>query len=123
VSIRQYYSFPTGATRQVLFRGPVSFYVNDGGGWDLVGTYMVNYQYNTVGFGPDWVDVEVERDFYWPNAIGLHGGLEFGLSDNGGVDSTLEEIYSVEYTYNTPAADRTACPADETCVVNVRPKN
>jgi hypothetical protein len=123
VSIRQYYSYSTGATRQVLFRGPISFYVNDGGGWDLVGTYMVNYQYNTVGFGPDWEDVEVQRDFYWPNPIGLHGGLEFGVSDNGGVDSTLEEIYSVKYTYSVPAADRTACPSGETCVVNVRPKN
>lgn len=122
VRINQYYFYATGGTYQKLYRGPVSFYVNDGGGWDLVGTTMITSSVNSAGFSPAYLDVTTSLSFYWPNPIGLHGGKEFGLSDDG-VNSTILEIVWVKHTYNTPAADRTACPADETCVANVRPRN
>lgn len=99
----------------------VSPWFNDGGGWDEGPAIVISAE----GFGPSDLTgpqaVDATVPVVWANAIGQHGGDEWGVSYESG--GSLTDFVSVQYTKQSATGTRTGSPNGETATVLVIPKN
>lgn len=99
---------------------------NDGGGWDTGPTITISvldalgYQYSSTNIStPQAFDVTVA--VAWGNAIGQHGGTEWGVSYVSG--GSLTDFVSVQYTKQSASGVRTGSPNGEVATLAVLPRN
>lgn len=99
----------------------LSTWFNDGGGWDEGPSIYIEY------FAQDIINqtgnVAFDETFAvnWANAIGQHGGYEWGASHESG--GALTDLFSVQYTKQSATGVRTGSPNGETATILVIPKN
>lgn len=134
------YTFTVTGNVTVLssnFRGPwihttsysVEAFINDGGGWESVGTAIISTNNITSGFIPNG---QFDQSDSYPfsrtftvnfgDPIGSHGGYEFGASTYYGTGS-VGDLAIVSYAKQTGSTYSTASPSGEVCKVEVRPNN
>lgn len=104
----------------------ISTWFNDGGGWDEgpgiaiypadVGIDFLSGVNNTGAHAFD-----VTAAISWGNAIGQHGGKEYGVSYEYG--GSLTDFVSVQYTKQSASGTRTGSPNGEPATILVLPRN
>jgi len=104
----------------------LSTWFNDGGGWDEGPPITVSeidvlgsYQSGVDQTGSHAFDVTVA--IAWANAVGQHGGYEWGVSHETG--GSITDFVSVQYIKQTATGTRTGSPNGETATILVLPRN
>lgn len=104
----------------------LSTWFNDGGGWDegppitvSVVDVLGTYQSGVDETGSHAFDVTVS--IAWSNAVGQHGGYEWGVSHESG--GSITDFVSVQYIKQTATGTRTGSPNGETATILVLPRN
>lgn len=105
----------------------LSTWFNDGGGWDegptvvLTAANVLGYSFSTANLTGNRAFTNVSKTVTWANAVGQHGGTEFGASYESG--GSLTDLVSVAYTTQSTSGVRTGSPNGETATIIVTPQN
>lgn len=105
--------------------GVATFYINAGSGWVEVGSESLYFAGNPGDSGTSPMVTSV----YYANAIGQHGGYEFGMTveSYGGTLNAFMSLASFgSVVYQAPGSggsSSTASPNGEKVIVTVQPKN
>lgn len=107
-------------------RAVMSIWFNDGGGWDEGPSFVVD-PIDALGFDVSASSLtgsnafDVTRSITWADAIGQHGGYEWGASYESG--GSLTDFVSVQYIKQSVSGTRTGSPNGETATIQIVPKN
>ena len=107
-------------------RATFSTWFNDGGGWDEGPAFVVDV-IDALGYDTSGSSMTGSQSFTytraisWANAVGQHGGTEWGVSYESG--GSLTDFVSVSYIKQATSGTRTGSPNGEVATVIVTPKN
>jgi hypothetical protein len=104
----------------------LSSWFDDGGGWDEGPAIRIS-ALDALGFDTSGSSLtgsqsfDVTKAVTWANAIGQHGGTEYGVSIESG--GSLTDFVSVNYTKQAVSGTRTGSPNGETATILYLPQN